>query len=550
MGFERYLPLDAALDLPLDPNLHHWVANLDLEFYRQFKHSGGVADLRDLSERDLYLHFLQRGFQEGRPYNRHFFSFLDPRDYAHRYPELGLRDDGDAIRHWMYRGVFERRIPNKMTQDMLDADVHLFQMGKVGSKAIEKSLLQAGHRRLVPHLHWASEIVQSYTQCFYAYDEILNRDPHKKLVFISGVREPIERLISGLFQSATEQKSSLQIDGLTRLLSGSQASVEEFLAPHLKFLLEWFSHGYFRGIDVYEHAFDVERGYGVIEKGPVTVFLYRLDALDRCWAPLSEILGRKILPAMANETVSKSHAREMRESLKLMDSRTQGALRERISASPYWRHFFSDGSDAGRSDTRRSAHRSGGDADSTELRQPSGLPSDAALLVPDATALADRWARLDLAVRSSLQEPPQCELLMHQGAEFEQRPCGRIRLTPDSRGRVRFYFRVPRGCGRLLLGPADPNADFTVVAFTVRPLGFLRVFFAVVLHEYSLAPVWLARKLWRAMRAARIGGWASFGAHFLDNLERNIAGYGFSWDPGAPAQRACRVKPPRPDDAA
>jgi hypothetical protein len=194
MGFERYVPLDAAVDLSFDPSLHHWLTHLDIAFYRDHQHSGGVADLKSLSDRDLYLHFLRRGYQEGRAYNRHFLAFLDPKDYAQRYPELSLRNEWEATRHWMYRGVFERRIPNKMTQDLIDADVHLFQMGKVGSKSIEKSLIQSGHRRLIPHLHWASEIVQTYTECFLPYDEVLNRDPHKELVFISGVRDPIERL--------------------------------------------------------------------------------------------------------------------------------------------------------------------------------------------------------------------------------------------------------------------------------------------------------------------------------------------------------------------
>lgn len=67
MGFEKYLPLQAAQNVPLAPNLHRWLV-------------------------------------EGRPYNRFFHAFLDPKDYLQRYPDLNLRDAGDAVRHWMRSG--------------------------------------------------------------------------------------------------------------------------------------------------------------------------------------------------------------------------------------------------------------------------------------------------------------------------------------------------------------------------------------------------------------------------------------------------------------
>lgn len=88
----------------------------------------------------------------------------------------------------MYHGYYEKRVPNATTELMLDANVHLFQMGKVGLKSIEVSLLQAGHKRLIPHLHWADELIFTYSDCFYGYQEIIQLNAHRELLFISGVR--------------------------------------------------------------------------------------------------------------------------------------------------------------------------------------------------------------------------------------------------------------------------------------------------------------------------------------------------------------------------
>ncbi|QCK88165.1 hypothetical protein E8L99_21575 [Phreatobacter aquaticus] len=154
------------IDTSLD-SIHVWLRHFDSEFYRTFGHHKGFADLTHLQGDQLIRHFVQQGWRERRSYSRFFYSFIDPDFYAARYPHLKLQTPRDAIAHWMYRGAFEGRIPNVVTDDIINARFHLFQMGRVGSKAIQSALQEAGVFGTIPHLHWSSEAIRSYPDCFF-----------------------------------------------------------------------------------------------------------------------------------------------------------------------------------------------------------------------------------------------------------------------------------------------------------------------------------------------------------------------------------------------
>ena len=255
-----------------------------------------------------------------------------------KYPELELPDSAKAIQHWMYHGVYENRIPNIVTQALVDAEIHLFQMGKVGSKSIEASFLSAGYSKLIPHLHWANELPISYPDCFYSYQQVVNFDPNKKLLFISGVSDPIDRAVSGLFQSAEDPKSSLTMDHLLSLLHGPQDDLEKFLVPHVNEILEWFEHGFYRGIDVYAYPFDAEIGYAIIKKNNTTIFLYRLDALERTWPVLcyvADISAELLHKNLSQNKDYGDHLRNWREKAQIRPE-----FLEFVHNSKYFRHFF------------------------------------------------------------------------------------------------------------------------------------------------------------------------------------------------------------------
>jgi hypothetical protein len=319
------------------PRMSQWLRHLDLQFYRTHGHIGGVSDLGHLSDDELRTHFMVNGWREGRPYSKFLQTFIDPGFYMREYPELGLKDRGGALKHWMYAGFFEGRMPNAVTKAALESDYHLFQFGKVGSKAVQYALKAAGYGKMVVHVHWPSEFMKSYPECMLGYVEIVTREPRKTLNFLTGVRDPFSRIISGYFQ---ERHDLVGKTGMcsAQLVSGQY--VEQFFRTgQANLILDWFDHGYFRDVDIYEHLFDTAAGYSVIEKNAARVFLYRLDKLDGLQSELSRFTGLNIRIEPTNVTDAKPYAPLYHEAIsgvRFTEAQVDQVLNSRLVG-----HFFS-----------------------------------------------------------------------------------------------------------------------------------------------------------------------------------------------------------------
>ena len=328
----KIIPLSQIADLiAIEPRpiLHSLIKNFDVDFYKNFKHFAGKPDLAHMTNEEALSHFLIRGKIEGRAYNKWLYSFIDPEFYLTKYPELKLKTVQEAVRHWMYVGAFEKLVPNHVTQDLIDADIHLFQMGKVASKSIEASLVQAGYRKLIPHLHWADELAISYQDSVYDYAEIINYDISKPRTFITGVRDPVERVISGYFESLGKSQVRNNI---------SDEVPHQKLASDISKITEWFDHGYFSKINIYDYPFDKELGYSIIKKGNITIFLYRLDSMKECWTPLSKVTGFKLRPHFVNRSSRKEYGPKL--NLLLKNKKLIRNLFEISKETKYVRHFF------------------------------------------------------------------------------------------------------------------------------------------------------------------------------------------------------------------
>lgn len=312
------------------PTLHKLIKHFDVDFYKNFKHNEKKeSDLAYMTNEEALIHFLKRGKLEGRVYNKWLYSFIDPAFYVTRYPELKLKSVQDVVSHWMYIGAFQKLIPNQVTQDLIDADIHLYQMGKVASKSIGASLVNAGYKKLIPHLHWPDELAFSYQDSIYDYAEIINYDISKPRTFICGVRDPVERVISGYYQGLLSQNSR------------KEASEEELLkklAFDVGKVIDWFNHKFFSDINIYHYPFDKKLGYSIIQKNNITIFLYRLDCLKNCWKPLSALTGLNLQPSFKNISSKKEYYKEMKEVQCNLNLKER--LQEVATDSTYMKHFF------------------------------------------------------------------------------------------------------------------------------------------------------------------------------------------------------------------
>ena len=333
---------DIPSDLDLSKNLQLWLRHFDADFYRNHTHLRNKADLKDLSEQELINHFLKRGYKEGRSYNRYFLSFLNPFFYIAKYPELNLSSPSEAVKHWMYHGVYDGKVPNEDTQKMVEARIHLFQMGKVASKSIEQSIRNCGYTQLVPHLHWQNELMITYSSCFFTYEEAIIRSEASDLNFVSGVREPIDRVLSGIFQASSDPKSTQSLDELTnKILEGPEA-LATYLNPSIELILNWFNHKFYCDLDIYSEAFDCQKGYQLIQNKrglqQRRAFIYRTDKLLSLWDEISKFLELKLEPVSTNKSDEKEGAGKYLSGVK--DAKLPSTYLDKIYSSKLCQHFY------------------------------------------------------------------------------------------------------------------------------------------------------------------------------------------------------------------
>jgi RNAse (barnase) inhibitor barstar len=343
MSFLTLLHGPTPPDIRLDHATQKWLRYFDLDFYRTHGHVNGKSDLAGLSDRELLSHFVRRGYIEGRPYNRYFHAFFDPFFYMAKYPDLNLESVHQAMKHWMYHGVFEGRVPNRGTQDLVEARIHLFQMGKVGSKSIERAIRATGYSDILPHLHWQNEIMVTYSDCFFTYEEIIQRSEASDLNFVAGVREPISRLLSGLFEATKDPKSSLTVERLQAMtLLNSQDLLAE-LGPQIELQLNWFDHKFYCDLDIYSVPFNSEKGFLQVQNmngyQARKAFVYRLDKLDTLWDSLSAFLNMPFDQTHANRAEEKSGAEEYENVIKTLKFPIE--YLQKVYSSKFCQHFFS-----------------------------------------------------------------------------------------------------------------------------------------------------------------------------------------------------------------
>jgi hypothetical protein len=339
-GFQELIPQSTYLTTgPAFGRIAQWLRHFDPDFYRTHLHLGDHSDLDHLDRESLYQHFIETGWTEGRSYSRFLYSFIQPEFYRQRYPELGLATPQEALRHWMYEGYYEGRIPNEVTQFILDSDVHLFQFGKVGSKAIQEALYSAGYNRHVVHLHWPSDMMTTYPDCIFSYEEVVRRELERPIKFIVGVRDPIARAIAGYFETASTGDEAALLNTPVEML-GEIITEDFFHAGRIDFILNWIEHSFFRDVDVYGFAFNPAEGYVVIESDSTQIFLYRLEDLPRLEEPLSQFAGLNLRLQRVNAAADKPYAALYRAAIE--DIRFDSSDVERAMSSQMTRHFYSE----------------------------------------------------------------------------------------------------------------------------------------------------------------------------------------------------------------
>jgi hypothetical protein len=286
------------------------------------------------TEAHAFGHFFLQGYYERRIYDPKRLDGFDPGYYRERYPEIALADDAEAQIHYCYQGWYEKRVPNRDSAWLYDADLHVFQMGKVGSHTIAGALQDAGYGGRAIHLHWVTDLLQGYPSNRLPYSTILVHPRERPVKVISAVREIVSWALSGMFQYQ---------GAATLNVADAVAMVEERFWNQCQAGMRWFDHRYFCDLDVYAHPFDHDAGWSRIQHGGIDLLLYRQEDLPQLEAPLAAFLDLDVdalrLP-QRNVGDEKGYADLYRKVMR--EFRMLGNLLSSLYDTPYMRHFYSD----------------------------------------------------------------------------------------------------------------------------------------------------------------------------------------------------------------
>lgn len=240
----------------------------------------------------------------------------------------------------------------------------VYQMGKVGSETMERSLASYDLRRpmyrvhalveenMYLDLHAANVTPREYFKrsrnlfvSKYLAREIA-RDLHRgHWQVVTMVRDPVAQNISSFFQIA-----DLLIPRFSERAQANELSVGELLDVFLQnyspdgIYVHWFDVEMKPtfGVDVFRTSFPKDAGYTVYRDGNVDLLLLRLEDVDRC-APMAfrEFLG------LDDFQIQRKNEAEYKGYYRLYKAFREQAVFPRryvdgVYASKYARHFYSD----------------------------------------------------------------------------------------------------------------------------------------------------------------------------------------------------------------
>ncbi len=138
----------------------------------------------------------------------------------------------------------------------------------------------------------------------------LNNFNNHEIKIISGIREPIERIISQNWEHISipflyndtfipDILDSQDKHFITELVQYENTSGMKYDCTSCFYLdiADWFNDHIKKvfGIDVFSYEFDKEKGYSIIKKDNISIFIYRLDKLDKLEKEIREFTGKNSL---------------------------------------------------------------------------------------------------------------------------------------------------------------------------------------------------------------------------------------------------------------
>lgn len=239
------------------------------------------------------------------------------------------------------------KLISRFLQFRSDDSVYLYQMGKVGSTSIERTIPNAIHFHTLfrnpPCPPWFKSkrsgvhYVNGLMKDFLKYLTIVFR---KEIKIITLVRNPLDRNVSMYFQDLPYWY--VEYDKAYRVPRDADGmilhEVFEKVFPHL-YAIEWFDKEIRRltGIDIYKYKYDREKGFVKIECGKYKILILEMTLVEQNFDVVQDFYGKKISFVTGNESSGKWYGNLYRE---FRAFEYPPKLRSEIESSKFYRHFY------------------------------------------------------------------------------------------------------------------------------------------------------------------------------------------------------------------
>ncbi len=233
--------------------------------------------------------------------------------------------------------------------------VLVYQMGKVGSTTIYETLKESGissthiHVLLPKNLDWVRNDceVKGIATPDDRFRRVLARQIRKRrkqVRIITLVRDPISQNFSSFFQNFERvsgrmirkgDEANFDIDEIVTLYRSdySKTTAVKFFDNEL---------GPSTGIDVYRTSFPHEKGYQILQDGPVSLLILRVDTPDsEKVSAINEFLGTSLNELKQKNISSEKAYADLYAQFKKKLKLPRDTVAELVD-SKYCRHFFTE----------------------------------------------------------------------------------------------------------------------------------------------------------------------------------------------------------------
>jgi hypothetical protein len=170
--------------------------------------------------------------------------------------------------------MVRRLLGNTRKSDSAEPLFLIYQMGKVGSLTIEKSLTDSGFRHVVhTHKHNKARKLLRWNWS------------RRKVVVITGFREPLRRCISAYFQNFSKPPSKWWYIGETEAVLGKSVDwlIDDFnrkAPPHVDAVVRPWLNNFMETFHLQSSDFRQVKNHWKAERRNIEVFVYKLETMQ------------------------------------------------------------------------------------------------------------------------------------------------------------------------------------------------------------------------------------------------------------------------------